>query len=123
MGLQCTQSGALVAADDTDGNGVLYRPCTCGRTVVTDDGPTTALRVVRRHPMFPTRAGQLGSAEALLAIVADRLTPAPGGLARVVLPLHTAERIKSVVDGFRTDMHQRASDHESLPIDAGVEPW
>lgn len=122
MTLYCTQSGALVNPDDTDGNGVLRRLCDCGRTVVTDDGPA-GHRVVRRHPMFPTSMpGRLGLAEALLRDVAGHMAPSPGGGVRVLLAAHTAERIRQVVEGFTREMYERAGDHESLPVDAGA-PW
>lgn len=115
-GVQCPASGTLVAADDTDGDGVLIRACTCGKVVCTDPGPTTGLRVVEQHRPV-TMAGKLGQAEHLLARVAESMAPVPGGLVRVLLPAYTAERIKAVVDERTAEMYRRVPDHMSLPVE------
>lgn len=118
-GVHCPKSGTLVPDDATDGNGVLRRPCDCGTVVSTDEGPT-GLRAIERHRPR-TIAGQLGTAEHLLARVAEAMAPAPGGLlVRVTLPNHTAERIKAFVDDRHAEMYRRmVDDNESLPIDGG----
>lgn len=115
----CRASGTLVDCDSTDGNGVLRKPCECGSVVCTNPGPTTGLRAIERHRPR-TIAGQLGQAEHLLARVAERMAPGPGGQVRVTLPASVAERIKSVVDERTAEMYRRCVDaNESLPIDGG----
>jgi hypothetical protein len=110
--LLCARSGTLVTDPDAiDGNGVLRPPCDCGRTVTVDDTP--AGPAIRRHPMFPTRAGAVGAAEALLMIVADVMVPTPGGRVRAEIPGYTAERIRHVVDDLRRQSAARAAEAEA----------
>ena len=114
----CPSSGSLVDAEATDGDGVLRRPCKCG-TVVTTDETTTSLRVIERHRPR-TIAGQLGQAEHLLARVAERMAPSPGGGVTVRLPADVAERIKAFDSARTAEMYRRVPDHMSLPIDEGT---
>lgn len=114
-GVQCPASDALVPEDATDGNGVLYGPCPggCAGMVVTDTVPDGE-RIREHRPR--TIAGQLGTAEHLLARVAEAMAPAPGGRVRVFLAQHTAERIKAFVDDRHAEMYRRMVDaNESLP--------
>lgn len=62
---------------------------------------------------------ELGTAQALLEMVAEGLAPSPGGGFRVRLTAGTAERIHEVVAGFRTD--RAMGSDQAQPVDGG--PW
>lgn len=61
---------------------------------------------------------ELGTARALLEIVAENLAPSPGGEFRVRLSSGTAARISEVVAGFRT--HAAMTSDQSQAIEGGI---